>query len=107
MLADGLYKVAFQTPIGAGAGVVHLVGGRMWGGDAALYYVGTYNLAGEQVSASVTTNRHTAGYDSVFGVDRVHITLRGQTRTNEVHLEGSAVEAPGISFKAFLTKISD
>ena len=107
MISDGLYKVAFLTPLGNGAGVVHLLGGKMWGGDAALYYIGTYTETGDQLSASVTTNRHTDGYGSVFGVDRVHISLRGKVTGNTATMDGSAIEAPGISFKAYLSRIAD
>ena len=107
MLSSGLYKVGFQTPIGAGAGVVYLSGGRMWGGDTAIYYVGTYTQAGNQLTASVTTDRHTVGLNSVFGADRVHISLHGTTEGNAAMMQGTAVEAPGISFQAYLTKISD
>jgi hypothetical protein len=107
MLSDGLYKVGFQTPIGAGAGVVYLSGGKMWGGDSSIYYVGTYTQSGNQFNASVATNRHTAGLTSVFGIDRVHISLSGQIDGNSATMQGTAAEAPRVIFQAILTKISD
>ncbi len=107
MLSDGLYKVAFQTPIGAGAGVIYVAGGRMWGGDAGIYYVGTYAESGDQLTASVTTERHTVGANSVFGIDRVHINMRGTVKNNIATMQGSAVEAPNVPFQVSLTKISD
>ncbi|MGE0279264.1 MAG: GrlR family regulatory protein [Rhizobiaceae bacterium] len=107
MLTDGLYRVSFQTPMGMGAGVIVLSGGRMRGGDSSIYYVGTYSQAGDEFTASVATDRHTAGLASVFGVDRVHISLRGRIKDGSVTMQGSAAEAPGISFQAMLMKLSD
>ena len=106
-LRDGLYRAAFQTPLGAGAGVVHALGGKMWGGDSAIYYVGTYNEASDQLSANVATGRHTQGLPSIFGIDRVHITLKGKTQGDTITLEGRAVEAPNVAFQVILTRLSD
>jgi hypothetical protein len=108
-MQDGLYKVQFQTPLGAGAGVVHLQGGKLWGGDSALYYVGTFTQVGDQFSAEVVTDRHTQyqGLVSVFGKDRVHINLRGASKENSAVATGTAIEAPGIAFKAMLSRLTD
>jgi len=108
-MRDGLYKVFFATPLGAGAGVVHLMGGRLWGGDAGLFYIGKYQVAGEKLDAEVVTNRHTQipGLVSVFGIDRVHIRLKGEVRNDTIQAIGTAVEAPGIQFRAELSRIAD
>lgn len=107
MLSDGFYKVSFQTRLGGGAGVVILSSGKMYGGDSSIYYVGTYTQSGDEFTASVATNRHTTGLQSVFGVDRVHISLRGKTSGDVVTMQGTAAEAPGVTFQATLSKISD
>ncbi len=108
-MQDGLYKVDFKTPLGWGSGVVHAQGGKLWGGDAALYYVGTYSQSGKEVSASVKTFRHTQnpGIQSVFGRDQVSIQLKGMEDGNNVQCAGSAPEAPGVSFSALLSRVSD
>lgn len=108
-MRDGLYKVLFQTPLGAGAGVVHLQAGKIRGGDAALYYVGSYQSDGEKFSADVVTDRHTQmpGIVSVFGKDKVHIRLTGKVSGDTVTVQGSAAEAPGVGFQATLARISD
>jgi hypothetical protein len=92
-----------------GAGVVFALDGRLWGGDAALYYVGTYGVDGDAMSAKVTTNRHTnnALIQSVFGIDRVNIELNGKTNGDEIKATGRAAEAPGVTFDATLSRISD
>src|SRR4051794_892513 len=107
MLKDGLYKASFQTPMGAGAGVAYASGGKMWGGDSGIYYVGVYSQDGNQLTANVTTTRHTGGMNSVFGVDRVHITLRGTVDGDTATMQGTAAEAPGVKFQAILTRLSD
>jgi hypothetical protein len=107
MIKDGLYKVSFQTPMGVGAGVAYASGGKMWGGDSGIYYVGTYSQEGNQLTANVTTTRHTGGANSVFGVDRVHITLRGTVDGDTATTQGTAAEAPGVKFQAILTRLSD
>jgi hypothetical protein len=108
-MRDGLYKVHFQTPIGWGAGVVYGAGGKLWGGDAGLFYVGSYSQDGNNVAAEVRTNRHTQnpGVISVFGRDQVKVTLKGISTGDTVKLTGKAVEVPNVTFTAELTRISD
>ena len=109
MLSDGLYRVAFKTPLGAGTGVIYLRDGKLWGGDMALYYVGTYSQDGNEFQADVTTARHTDYPEirSVFGIDRVHIILRGTATESAAKTTGSALEAPGIPFSAESNRLSD
>lgn len=108
-MRDGLYKVQFQTPLGAGSGVVHLMGGKLWGGDAGLFYIGTYTEHGSDFVANVATDRHTQypGIVSVFGKDRVHISLSGKTNGDAGQMKGTAVESPGITFQAAFSRIAD
>jgi hypothetical protein len=108
-MRDGLYKVQFDTQRGTGSGVVFLQGGKLRGGDSRIYYVGTYDENGGQFSARVTTDQHTdvPGMSSVFGVDRSNINLRGIGTVDSAEMKGTAAEAPGISFRAVLTRIAD
>jgi hypothetical protein len=109
MIRDGLYKVEFHTPLGAGAGVVHLLDGKLRGGDAGLFYTGSYATDGNNFMANVATDRHTQmpGIVSVFGIDRVHITLRGTYQGEVIDAAGVAAEAPNVPFKARLQRIGD
>lgn len=108
-MREGLYRVHFQTPLGWGAGVVYASGGRLWGGDASMYYLGTYQVTGENFQAEVRTNRHTQvpGITSVFGRDQVKISLKGAWSQDAVRCSGSAAEAPGVAFTAELTWMSE
>jgi len=108
-MRDGLYKAEFRTQRGAGTGVVHAQGGKMWGGDAGMYYVGSYAVTGRKMTAQVTASRHTKlAFDaSVFGLDTVTIALDGTVNGDSVSCTGSAANAPGVSFGAQLTRLSD
>lgn len=107
MLADGFYTVHFQTPLGAGGGVVFLTNGKLRGGDSAILYAGSYSTNGDDFTAQVKTSRHLTGMPSVFGLDKVNITLKGKSSGNEARCIGTAPEAPGVSLQATLTRISD
>ena len=108
-MQNGLYKVSFQTPSGGGDGVVVLTDGELRGGDAILYYAGTYTQNGDQFSAQVAIDRHsnTPGMESVFGIDLVTISIVGTSQGDTVQLTGVAAESPGISFQASLTRLCD
>lgn len=108
-MRDGLYKVQFQVPGNGGAGVIVMAGGKLRGGDSSMYYTGTYAVKGNQVTAQVITDAHTKipGMASVFGIDRVTITLTGKLTGDNATLTGSAREAPNVPFQAMLTRIGD
>jgi hypothetical protein len=44
---------------------------------------------------------------SVFGVNHTHINLKGKGTGKAANFTGTAKEAPGVTFKAKLTKLSD
>jgi hypothetical protein len=106
-MQDGLYSVRFQTPMGGGAGVVFLQGGKLRGGDTSMWYAGQYTDNGGKFTASVAVARHTQGLPSVFGVDSVNITLTGNSTDTTAQATGSATQAPGVSFQANLSRLSD
>lgn len=106
MLQDGLYSVQFKTGKGEGAGVVVATNGQLSGGDSALAYFGNFDQDEKNnISASVSTKRHTAGLLSVFGRDEVTITLTGKFDGRGAVLTGTSADAPGVNFQATLTPI--
>lgn len=108
-MKDGLYKIDFRTPLGAGTGVVFAQAGRLWGGDAGMYYVGTFTNNNGQMEGNVKTGRHTnaLGTDSVFGIDNVNINLRGNVNGDVVEATGTSPEARGVSFQVRMTRLTD
>jgi hypothetical protein len=106
-MLNGLYKVEFQTPLGAGAGVVVVQDGTIQGGDSTMYYTGNITENGRDFSAQVESRVHTyvAGIQSVFGVNHAHIKLVGKINGDTAVAQGTATEAPGLAFHAKLSKI--
>jgi hypothetical protein len=108
-MRDGLYRADFRTQRGSGSGVVHAQDGKIWGGDAQMYYVGSYTVNGRRITAQVTASRHTqrAIDASVFGLDKVTLTLDGTSHGDAVSWTGRAAEVPGADFGAELIRLSD
>jgi T3SS negative regulator,GrlR len=107
-MKEGLYSVRFQTPLWAGAGVVFLHGkGNLRGGDTAMWYRGGYSVVDGKLQATVAVARHSPGMPSVFGLEKVDITLVGTTTDTTAQATGSAPQAPGLSFSAALARLSD
>ena len=106
-IENGLYKLQFHSLIGAGAGVVMLQDGKLWGGDSGLYYVGSYDLKDGAILAQVRTNRHSnlGQVQSVFGIDQATIRLEGDAKDNAAAMTGTAREAPGVALQAHLSRI--
>ena len=47
------------------------------------------------------------GFKPLFGTDRITLTLKGIENGDMVDFEGSALQLPGVAFKAILTWIGD
>jgi T3SS negative regulator,GrlR len=108
-LQEGLYKVEFHTVHGTGSGVIYAHSGKLRGGNSAFAFVGSYRDEGSRISVKVSTERHNAdpAFRPLFGTDRITLTLRGKDNGNMVDFEGSALQLPGVAFRAILTRISD
>jgi hypothetical protein len=102
MVRDGKYAAWFRTPRGAGTGIVHLLDGRISGGDSYITYGGSYKIDGDRFIATLTTKRHTAGQPTVFGIDEVELKLTGILKDSMAICSGSVDEVPGMVFEATL-----
>ena len=102
MHRDGDYAVWFRTMHGEGTGVVHLVDGKISGGDCMFAYGGRYDFDGDNFTATLTTRRHSAGPTTVFGCDEVEALLTGQFKGTTAVCVGAAKQAPDIRFEATL-----
>ena len=107
MLRNGSYSVWFRTPRGEGTGVIALDDGKMIGGDTVIAYAGSYVVEGNTFTASIKTERHTPGQASVFGIDRVDLTLTGKSTPTTASCTGTAKQAPGLTFEATLVRMDD
>ena len=108
-LREGLYKLEFHTVHGTGSGVIYASGGKLRGGNSGFAFTGIYSGKEDDILARVSTQRH--NYDPslkpLFGTDTVTLTLRGKTTGDMVDFEGTALQLPGVNFKAVLTFICD
>lgn len=107
-MRDGLYKVAFKTPLGEGAGVVVIAGPTLQGGDSMMSYVGMIDRKDDAFTADIGVTVHTQvqGMQSVFGVNDANIHLKGSFNDNVAVCKGSSPQARGVAFQATLTRLS-
>ena len=89
--------------------MIYAQSGKLRGGNSAFAFIGSYRDEGDGVSVKVSTERHhsDASFQPLFGTDRITLTLRGRDNGRLVEFEGSALQLPGVAFKATLTRISD
>jgi hypothetical protein len=109
ILQEGLYKVEFHTVHGTGSGVIYAVGGKLRGGNSAFAFIGNYTDKGDGIQVKISTQRHNPdpAFKPLFGNDMITLTLKGAENGNMVDFEGTALQLPGVTFKAVLTRISD
>ena len=107
MLAEGIYKVQFETLVGSGSGIVVVSGDKIRGGDEAFAYFGTLKSSENGFIADIETKRHSPGRSSVFNMEPVHIQLTGLPDGPNAICTGTAKQVPGLIFKAVLTFISE
>ena len=89
--------------------MIYAVGGKLRGGNSAFAFIGNYVDKGDGIQAKVTTQRHNDDPDfkPLFGTDMITLTLKGTDDGGMVDFEGTALQLPGVTFKATLTRISD
>ncbi|MBN9007860.1 MAG: hypothetical protein J0H40_20890 [Rhizobiales bacterium] len=108
-MRDGLYKVDFHTVHGTGSGVIYAISGKVRGGNSGFAFIGTYSGESDRILVKVSTQRHNfdPSFKPLFGIDMVTLTLKGSMSGDMVDLEGTALQVPGVHFKAVLTRIAD
>jgi len=108
-LREGLYKVEFHTIHGTGTGVIYATAGKLRGGNAAFAFIGTYVDRDGGIQVKVSTQRHNPdpAFRPLFGTDMITVTLKGIAHGDMIDFEGTALQMPGVAFKAILTRISD
>ena len=108
-LREGLYKVEFHTVHGTGNGVLYVTGGKLRGGNSGFAFIGNYIRKGDEIHVKISTQRHNPdpGFPPLFGIDMITLTLKGTANGDMVDFEGTALQVPGVAFKAVLTRIGD
>lgn len=94
-IADGLYSIHLRMLDGVDGGltgVMLLNQGRILGGDAAFYYLGSYTAANGRWKGQILNQEHTpAKDDPIFGGHEVGIGFSGSYDTGWAVLEASAL----------------
>src|SRR6266478_7731169 len=108
-LQEGLYKVEFHTVHGTGTGVIYAISGKLRGGNSGFAFIGNYGSKGEEIHVKISTQRHNhdPALKPLFGTDMITLTLKGTANDDMVDFEGTALQLPGVAFKAVLTRIGD
>ena len=71
-----------------------------------MYYIGTYSVLGDQVTAQVEVRQHAVyvGATSVFGlIHGAHLTLLGRVKNGKITGTASAAEVPNVMMSLILT----
>jgi hypothetical protein len=108
-LHDGLYKVEFHTVHGTGNGVIYATSGKLRGDNSGFAFIGNYTEKGGEIHVKISTQRHNddPGFKPLFGTDMITLMLKGKESGDMVDFEGSALQLPGVAFRAVLTRIGD
>ena len=108
-MQEGLYKVEFHTVHGTGSGVLYATSGKLRGGNSGFAFIGNYTRKGDEIHVKVSTQRHNAdpGFKPLFGTDMITLMLKGTANDDMIDFEGTALQLPGVAFRAVLTRIGD
>lgn len=108
-LQNGLYRVTFGTPLGAGYGVAYLADGRLHGGDSMMAYVGKYEISGGNFTAEVHAFQHSnvPGMASTLGTSDAQLKIAGAVSDSGVTAQGTSPQAPGITLQVKLERLHD
>jgi len=95
-IVDGLYSVHVRTLDGIDgglSGVMLLIDGRILGGDAFFYYLGSYSSADGRWKGEIVNQEHTParGENPVFGGHEVGIGFSGTCHDGGADLEAIAL----------------
>jgi hypothetical protein len=108
-LQEGLYKVEFHTVHGTGSGVLYATGSKLRGGNSGFAFIGNYTRKGDEIHVRISTQRHNAdpAFKPLFGTDMITLMLKGTGTSDMIDFEGTALQLPGVAFRAVLTRIGD
>jgi hypothetical protein len=114
-MKNGLYSIhvtLLDGRIGKGSGVVVFRDGKIVGGDAYLFYTGSYTVKGDTFKGEVLIQRHTSPRDNdnpLFGGPApVGVGVSGSFTDNRGEMTGTALVGKASQiFGATLRKLAD
>jgi len=113
-MKNGLYSIhvtLLDGRVGKGSGVILFRDGQILGGDAYLFYTGSYTVRGDTFKGEVLVQRHTSSPDAnpLFGgPNPVGIGVTGTFTDTRGTMNGTAlVGKASLIFGATLHKLAD
>ena len=113
-MKNGLYSIhvsLLDGRVGKGSGVVLFRDGRILGGDAYLFYTGSYTVKGNTFKGEVLVQRHTSSPDAnpLFGgPSPVSIGVSGTFTDTAAEMSGTALVGKASQiFTATLRKLAE
>lgn len=110
MSLEALWTIEFQTADGwQNGGVVVLETGRVFGGDSQYYYLGKYELSGDEVEATIRAVHYHGAPTTAFGDQATDYTVEfeGKWLGNNAHGVIYRPENPQLKLSARLKRRSD
>ena len=114
VMKNGLYSIHVSLQdgrVGKGSGVVMFRDGKILGGDAYLYYIGSYTTKGDTFKGEVLIQRHTSSPDAnpLFGGPApVGVGVSGTFTDTAGVMDGTALVGKASQiFKATLRKLAE
>ena len=115
IMKNGLYSIhvtLLDGRIGKGSGVILFRDGQILGGDAYLFYTGSYTVKGDSFKGEVLVQRHTTPRDNdnpLFGgPSPVGIGVSGTFTDTRASMNGTALVGKASQiFNATLHKLAD
>lgn len=101
-MIEALWSVDFHSgPQRVGSGIVAFEAGRVFGGDAAMIYVGRYEVERGVVHVACRVSRyaHAAGFQPIFGADEFDLVLTGQLQRHEMRLAGHVADRSDLAIE--------
>lgn len=87
--------------------MVTLRDGKITSGDTVLAYAESYSQAGDDFTVEISTERHSPGQLSVFGIDKVDLALVGKSTGITASCRGTTCQEPAMAFEAIIIRIAD
>jgi hypothetical protein len=112
-MKNGLYSLHVKTldgHFGKGSGVIVFRDGKLLGGDAFLFYTGTYTVEGDTLKGELMVDQHTRPRDvaPLFGGRPVSMGFSGKVGEVESTIGGTALFGKqSIRFVATLRRMAD
>lgn len=103
-MVEGFWIVQTKVPEGIGGAVVMLMGGKIFGGDNAFTFLGTYYTDKATMKAKVTVQNFDPAVPSIFGLTAdydldVSVTIKGDSMEGTAMISGQPTKSIAVLLK--------